>query len=57
MADTFEEVAKFKGQFVTFHLEDGYPVTGKIVEADEAARTVTLADKTVVQFPKAEEKP
>jgi ribosome maturation factor RimP len=53
MADTFEEVAKFKGTrtVITFSPEDGKPVSGEIVEADKATHTVTLADKRVVTFP------
>ena len=55
MADTFEEVAQYKGQTITFHPKDGHTVTGKIEEVDEAARTIKLKDGRVVEFPKPEE--
>jgi hypothetical protein len=51
MADTFEDLkGTEKGALVTFQVEDGKPISGIFVEADEVARTVTLLPKRVISF-------
>lgn len=49
--DTFEDLKDTeKGALVTFQVEDGKPVSGIFVSADEAAQTVTLLPNRVVSF-------
>lgn len=51
MADTFEDLKDTeKGALITFQMEDGKPISGIFVEADEAARTVTLLPNRVIKF-------
>jgi hypothetical protein len=55
MADKFEDVAGLpENTLVTFHVNDGEPISGNFIASDTEARTVTLVSggkRRIVQFP------